>query len=488
MSTVIGAGIRGARGRRFRGAPLKLSGGAAAPAYQFYIKGDSLTVNVLGDTPMSLNNQAFTIQPAVTPLAQVTGGYYYSPPGDGFAQIWNTPSHSDGIHSFCTIGAGQVTGIVKWTSAMVSGARVWALEGSESPPSTFDTQDSLEFINAATTSAVRLVWKGVNGTSTAVTGDLTIPSFALGVDYAYNIWYNKDLSRKLILQFGTEPPVVFTGSLPVPQTPAWNVFRIGKDATAGQTTGVGSKEMYGYKTAAYFLTVYIWQDFEFATFNQANLEASDHNAAVTWDVSDATNLFSTVSVGRPLCPCRINNIVDSGTRVLRRKLDSTAIPYCGATFATFELISTGGFWLYNLPTLTNNTEVKIGFVCANTSNYNLIFMYKNEAGQHKIRLRNRAAVESTGAINVTPGDTLGCTWYYERSATCLLDAFTTTGVAVGTQLSVAAPAADGDRFYFGDLEAPVAQPANTVLDVFNLVIDANISLPLPVYPCKPFAS
>lgn len=461
-------------------AVMALDGGT--PAYQFLADGTSATPTYFGNTPMA-PSQAFTLLFS----AAVSGGYYDSPAGDGFAQGYNTPAHASDTIGFCTLNQGKIQFTMKYTPAISSGAQSVALEGSapETPP--FDSNDQIKVIGASTANSFKMSFVGANGVTTVSTPDLVMNGAASNTDFLFNGWFSTTLARKLILQIGIDPPTVYCSTLPTPLCTQWHTLRWGKDATAGQAMGIKVKNLYLFTTASFQVTGNFWCDFNFAgTVDGAALATSSHNSQQTCGVVGSGTRFSTNADAFYAQWAPINNQTTTSTTGLRFDLSLTAPDgrYWDVPSVLDQPFSKSV--MFNVPTLANGSTIEMGPGAYDASGNQNVSMYQTASGGVQSLLIKTGAGGSSSSITVTAG-----TWYEVcvdgvKGGTGTLHVYTVGNTEVsGSPVTVTCANHNTTRIFLGSpYDTTTAQAASVYARYSHLIEDSLPSNATPIAPLR----
>lgn len=487
MSTVIGAGVRGARGRRFRGAPLRLGTATPAATYQFYYSGRASGIpEYVGTTPWGASQVINLILNGA-----LTGGYIDSPAGEPFAQGVNTPSNASNTVGFCTLAQGRATVTMKYTPSITSGAQFLSLEGSAKDVLPLDTNDQIVLIAASSANSFKVIFKGVNGTSTVSTPDLTMFGAAINTDFVFNFWWNTAGPRYLILQIGIDPPAVYGGILPIPLCTQWHTLRWGKDAVSGQAMGVACRETYLYTTSGFQVTGNAWCDFNFTgAVSVVKLAASSHNSQLTCYIENSATRWSTnVDAYYPQW-ASINNQTSSSTTGLCWDLSLTTAGSVGWGVAASDQPWSHSF-MFKVPTIANTNTIEMCGAYDTGFNRQVAVLQTAAGGVQTLFLQNGSAGNST-SITVTTG-----TWYLVcinglRSQgggeLASLRVYDTTKTQVGTTVTVLTSARNCDRWWLGTFDPTTAQSAGVIARFSHLILDGPPSNSSPVTPLLQWAA
>lgn len=299
--------------------------------------------------------------------------------------------------------------------------------------------------------------------------------------------------RYLIQSDGAQRKSGFnTGTIVQPKCMVWHHVLPGNDTPNDMEMWL--KNLYVGGWWEYDLPVNVWQDFEFNTLSQANLESRDHNAFAVWQLGGTTTRFTPSTSAQKTWPTTINLWRDdgledptgyttaAGTRGMRDDLTATAAGHYGETFSNITTAVTYGFWFRLVGTLTDATSRQIAFNSEQSINNNILtFRVRSTSGQHAVLLRNSSNADSS-AINISPN-----TWYWvtilaQRGTTCRARVYDSTGAQVGSEVTVSANAQSIGSIRFGSQTTSTAQAAGTFIDVDNFVYDINESF----YPLKPW--
>ncbi len=229
--------------------------------------------------------------------------------------------------------------------------------------------------------------------------------------------------------------------------------------------------------AGYVFPCTIWQDFEFDTLSQVNLEARDHASginALTWNLSGTTSRLTTSTAASYTAPNPINFQTDTGTRGIVNDLTQTAQANVSVTFTGTTSQRPFGFFMKLVQGLTSGTTARVAFAGAGATTAVVAVDTQNTGGQHEILLRNNAGTASS-VINISSD-----TWYWvtvlaHRSNTCTLrvyNADTQTELS-GSGVTVTGTASSIDRIAVGSNTTSTAQSSGAAIYVDDLVFVNN---------------
>jgi hypothetical protein len=339
--------------------------------------------------------------------------------------------------------------------------------------------------------------KSIGGTSdpglgTGAASDIDIPFVTAAAGTKYTVVYrwnrmttNTAGARTRILYVlengGTVRQSGWASGTSTPRTASWHQAQFGNDTGTALEQWITNCYIGG--DWAYDLPVNLWQDFEFATLNQANLEAQDHNPTAVWQLGGTTTRFTTQTAGKKTNPSTINLWTDSGTLGMRNDLNATAAGHYGTTFANVTTGISHGYW-YKTANLANGTAIQISFCSEQTVNNNILRVsQQNSGGQQQLFLSNHAGTASS-TVNVSAD-----TWYWVavyaiRNNTCRLQVYDENGTQVGSEVTVTGSNNSIGSIRFGSQASTTSQSAGVYNYVSNVVRDTAATNPF--YPLKPW--
>lgn len=324
---------------------------------------------------------------------------------------------------------------------------------------------------------------------TAPTGgiDLAIPSPAIDTEFIIEYRWNSlesnpsNLRRAILYIIGPSDVRASgqqAGAVSTPPGPVWHHILIGNDTTTPQEQWI--KDMEIGEDWTYDLPIDVWQDFEFDTLSQANLESRDHSPAVTWSLIGTTSRFSMSTDAQQTSPSTINLWTDTGTRGVRNDLNATASGSFGITLSNQVVGQSVGFWL-RTANLAAATSARIFYTTEQTPNNLCVGLeQRNTAGQQELYIRNNAGTLSS-MVNVTADTWYWVSLYAIRNATCRLEVYDTTGSLVGAQVTVTGNNTSIGNLRFGSASNYTAQAAGVYHYIDNFVWEYD-----GYYPLKPW--
>ncbi len=219
------------------------------------------------------------------------------------------------------------------------------------------------------------------------------------------------------------------------------------------------------------IVVDYWQDFEFTTLNTGNLDAHDHSSTGSWSINDTATQLVTGTGAQHAMISTVNSATDTGTRGLIYTANNAARASVNYTFGTAPNANavSFGMWVY-VPSAGSNYSPKI------VSFYNVV----------AVRLRRLASVYSfcwddlSGDLPVPTADT----WYWmtcliQKSATCKLRAYNTSGVQVGSETTFAGRGNNLSDLIWPNIDG--GDEGGIVINMDNMVFDQTSF----VYPLGP---
>jgi len=367
-------------------------------------------------------------------------------------------------------------------SAYVGNAVFLFLDGKSIANAAVNTNDGAQFrsIVPVASPAVFMRYVGNDGGTTVNSPNLTWNGSATNTWFLMRGQYNRAAARTLQIQVGTEPGVYSATALPAPRAFVWHQILAGNDTA--NSFAHDQRNHYIYPTWTYDMCSTVWQDFEFTTVDQASLEANDHNSAITWSLAGTTSRFTTDAAGAFTMPCQINfQGPTASTKGLRNDLNATAAGSIGFTGANATTDNVFGFWV-KTANLANGTSARIAFATETSpSNTILAVEQSDSGGQEQLYIRNHAGTSSS-VINVSADTWYWCSVKAIRNNTCRLQVFDTTGVQVGSEVTVTGTNASIGNIRIGSLNTTTSQSAGVYHYISGFCYDAQ-SL---VYPFKPW--
>jgi hypothetical protein len=291
---------------------------------------------------------------------------------------------------------------------------------------------------------------------------------------------------KAMVQVDDEPPSWSTATFGPLTEPNAHLILLGNDVPSAYEFYLDDFTLWGEPVedfsldasgaAGYVFPCSNWQDFEFDTLSQANLEARDHASginALTWNLSGTTSRLTTSTAASRTAPHPINFQTDTGTRGLVNDLTQTAQANLAAVVTASSSQRAFGFYMRLAQGLTSGTTARVAFAGSSATSIVCAVDAQNTAGQHEILLRSAAASNNVSSvINIAPD-----TWYWvtvlaHRNNTCTLRVF---NADTGAELSGSGVTCTGsnnniDRFAIGSNTTSTAQSSGAALHIDNLVI------------------
>lgn len=245
---------------------------------------------------------------------------------------------------------------------------------------------------------------------------------------------------------------------------------------------------------AFDLPVSLWADSEFTgTIDATSLQGQDHASGVTWRVIDTPNSrWATSTSAQITSPSTINLWTDNGTRGFRCDMTVTTAGMFGWTFSAVEQVTVGG--LMTTADLASGHDA-IMFNVANATPGDITDLYMcmrqlNVSGQNKMYLYSPKAgfSSSTGSVDVAANTSYVWTMQYNRNTTSYLRIYSlTTGLQVGSTVTLAAPNNAAASANYGTYGTITAEAAGVHFDLDNVVADAGIGVGSTQYfPLIPF--
>lgn len=367
--------------------------------------------------------------------------------------------------------------------SFVSGRSLMFLDGKEGNGSgPLNTEEGIQIrtIIPVATPALFMRYVGNNGAATVNTTNLTIAGAAIDTWFTVKAQWNSSAARTLQLQVGNEPGLYSATALTATRAQAWHQVLLGNDTDVGFEHD--QRLHYIFPTWTYDMASNVWQDFEFATVDQASLEANDHTSSQTWSLAGTTTRFTTDVAGAYTMPCRINfQTPTASTRGLRNDLNATAAGSIGIPFTNSTSAQVFGMWLYTA-NLANGTSARIAFATENSPGNTIVALEQSDsAGQEQLYIRNHAGTSSS-VINVSAGTWYWCSVLAIRNNTSRLQIFDTSGVQVGSEVTVTGSNNSIGNIRIGSLNTTTSQTAGTYHYIQGFCYDSQAL----VFPFKPW--
>lgn len=385
---------------------------------------------------------------------------------------------------FASIEQGTLTFWWLYPSTFTTARMLTQITGKSIVAEAVSTDDSISIrtttVGGGASPAIQAIWNTDGGT------DLTLAGSMIATPTA-EVWmkvtcaWNKNSKYTFMVQVDDEPPSYSTAAYGPVKAAQFHLCLIGNDLASAYEFYLDDYTIS--QQWVYTLPCSVWQDFEFDTLSQANLEANDHANgpnARTWGSAGTVTRFTTNTNGEYRNPSTINNISDTGTRGYRNDLNSTDLGSWQVLLAAGTTSQRSfGMWV-KTAAIASGTSARFGGAAGSTTNV-VALDQRNTAGQHELII---VGASTSSAVNVSAD-----TWYWvsilaHRSNTCSLAVFDTTGTQVGTTVTCTGVGTSIDRFYLGSLVTTTSQTSGLYhyIDDFVLVNATPQTGEFPIIP------